>query len=604
MKKVFGIILVVLTALCLFACSGDGGQTGNSIKPWDKLSGAGNGEVGQPSIITVPTSSLIAITSEMDVSSNVSGESINLSDLSYLPDGVTTSLGNLVISKAGAYELSGTLSGSVIVENFSGIAKIVLAGATIQTPQNSTRGAIVFNETSEKRYIVVKDGTQNFVSDSVGDTLANGHGGAIISNNGTLSICGGGTLTVTALGEDASGIKVKDDLTVVGTNLVIDAVKHGIKANDTALFSSATLKITSGNDGIKTDKEGQSQAEAVENASKPKAGYIYIDRTEMDIVSGDDGIVADSGVYIDNDDKTLKVKTNGGTPDAITENSSANAGGTAIKVAGISYMSSGLKVSVPANHDNGYTLTIKSGNFLLNANADALSSESNIFVLGGSITATAGDDGINANKLIKITSGTVVVEKCYEAIESKIIEITGGTVSVSAVDNGINSKEEDGYALVSGGNITVNAGGKAFDSDGWIKFDGGNTTIFGAETDTASLDSEKGVFVNAGSIIAFGAIGMVQNPSVNSTQYYINLNLPEKAEKGVEVKVLDEEENEILSVTAQNDFRSAVISASELKKDKSYTVTVGKIKYKATLTEIGTALGVSKTGGGNQGKVK
>ena len=79
--------------------------------------------------------------------------------------------------------------------------------------------------------------------------------------------------------------------------------------------------------------------------------------------------------------------------------------------------------------------------------------------------------------------------------------------------------------------------------------------------------------------------------------------LPEKAEKGAEVKVLDGE-NEILSVTAQNDFRSVVISASELQKDKSYTVSVGKIKYKATLTEIGTALGVSKTGGGNQGKVK
>ncbi|MFR5891551.1 MAG: hypothetical protein ACLUG4_03460 [Bacilli bacterium] len=60
--------------------------------------------------------------------------------------------------------------------------------------------------------------------------------------------------------------------------------------------------------------------------------YIYINNSNLEITSGDDGISSNALLYIDNRRNDLiKIITNHGTPDMITETSSDNADGKALK---------------------------------------------------------------------------------------------------------------------------------------------------------------------------------------------------------------------------------------------------------------------------------
>ena len=613
MKKIIALILALLLSLTLVACSGkDGGEKDvlnpdGTFRPWDKMDGGGGGIGGTPSSLSaLSASSLIPVTEKMTATDEIDAHDVNLDNLSALPNGVSLVSGNVIISSAGTFRLSGTLVGSVIVENFVGVAKIVLNGVTINTPSASPNGAIMFNETNADRYIIVNEGTTNTVSDSAGNN-ANGAGGTIVSKKGKLYICGTGTLNVKAVGAEATGIKVKDDLSVVGTTLNIEAVKHGIKANDTAVFSSAKITITAGNDGIKTDKEGSTLAEAKGYASKPKSGYIYIHNTKLTITANDDGICANSGIFIDNGNQTIKITTNGGAPSAITDNTSASANGTAIKVEGISYVSGSTKTEVDSTHDNGYSLIVKSGTLEINSNGDALSSKGNLFVADGTLTLSSGDDALHARYLTKIEGGTLTVNKSYEAIEGAGVEITGGTVTVNAVEDGINANNSDAseydcHVYISGGEVTVSADGDGVDSNGWVEIEGGTLIIHGpTANDNGSLDSDKGVLVTGGTLIAMGSSGMVENPSLNSTQYYVSVNLKKQAPEGSQISVYDDSDALVISTTSLKKFRSIVISLSACQKDKKITVTVGDETYSATLTEVGTALGTNRGGNVTQG---
>lgn len=609
MKKTWIAICMAVLLLGAVGCNrGDGW-----FEPWDNLNGGGTASDGE---LSKESASDYAPDSDIDEAwknpeTTMEGAiEIDLSTITNenAPDGVKFEDGTLTIKEAGKYALSGSLVGNIVVKNTDDRVQLFLNGATISTPQTSANAALVFEKTSAERILTAVANTVNTLSDSVGDTDADGDGAVIQAKKCSLIVNGSGKLILKGVGEDATGLKVKKQLFIVDTQLEIEAVNHGIKANEKIWVYDADIKLNVGGDGMKTDMEATDQTEAAEYAADPEAGYIYIENTSLDITSGDDGISANNCLYFaNNENNTVKIVTNGGAPNKVTESSSDNADGKALKAAGITLVEGDSETDVPASYEENYALVITGGNFDLNSNDDAITSKGNLIVSGGNFQIASGDDGLHAEYLTKISGGEITVSKSYEGVEGAAVEITGGVVNVVSTDDGINAANKDlrnydFHIYIGGGTITVDAEGDGVDANGWIKMDGGDLTIYGpTRNDNGALDADNGFLMNGGNLCAIGSIGMVENPASNSEQCYISLNLSSQQKAGTVVEVYDDSETLLYTVTPKKVYQSVILSFTQFEQGKTYTVKVGSTTYNATLNSIGTALGTNQGGMGNQG---
>lgn len=619
MKKITAIlcVLLVVTLLTAVFCSCNKEE---KFDPWDNLSGNQNGaDIGDTSDETadgyindeIKNDKSDANGSYDESSSNtyiIDLNSITSADLSDIT-AYSYKKNELTIKSSGVYVLSGKFSGAISVKDTDRAIQIVLAGVEISTNEDQTAAAIVFKkpdgETISERTLTIKEGTENIISDSLGDNATDGDGAVIQAKKRSLVINGTGKLTLNCKGEETSGIKVKTALTINGPTIIInDALKNGIKADEQIILKNADITIKADNDGIKTDMEPSTEEEANLYASDSKYGYIYIENANLDIISGDDGISANNCLYIANTDKnTIKIQTNGGAPTFVSEFLSDNVDGKALKAGGIEYND----VDYPASYSDNYGLIITGGNFILDSNDDAIHSKGNVLISGGTFDISTGDDGIHAEYLNKIIDGNIIINKSYEGIEGATVEILGGNIKLYAMDDGINAANGDlrnytFYILISGGKIEIDADGDGIDSNGTFKMTGGDVIVYGpTENGNGSLDADTGIIVTGGNLCAVGSAGMVENPSKNSTQHYISLTLPSYATANTQITVTDKDGKEVYSTTPTKKFQSVIISLDCFEKGETYIITVGESSYEATLESIGTAIGTNMNGHGNQG---
>lgn len=604
MKK----LIVALSLLISFCCAACGEN--QVFDPWDKLGGGGeiavDGKTDPTSIESYSPNGIVSVTDEQMQTDFQNAIIIDLSNTENLPLGVTLSGTTLTVSEGGVYELTGDFKGNIVVKDCDGASvRLVLGGVILQTPENFNGATILFEKTDGFRAITSKMNTVNAVSDSPANVE---DGAAIRAKKCSLTINGVGELQIVGNADKSAGIKVKKTLTLVGVNVVIDAKKNGISADEKIQIGDSFLKIKAGGDGIKTDVEPETKEEAETLASDREAGYIYIENTSIEIEAGDDGIAANSGLYFANtEDNLVKIITNGGAPSIITETSSDNAEGKALKTGGISYETeNGEEVDVPASYEANYSLVITGGRYELNSNSDAISSKGNLFVSDGKITLSSGDDGVHAEYLTKITGGEIEIARSYEGIEGAAVEIYGGKISLISSDDGINAangdlSSYDYHIYVGGGELLVNAQGDGVDSNGWMIMAGGTLVIYGpTRGGNGALDTDKGFLLKGGTLLAVGASGMVETPSSSSKQYYISVNVPSGQIGGTEISITQNGKTLLENIPPKS-YQSVIISLPAFEKGKTYTVTVGDEVYTATLEKIGTALGSNAHGGMNQG---
>ena len=623
MKKTSILLIAILTFIALFATacsvptaqidSASGGSEAHSSVTEEELRAA-NDEVtsvaSEASSADYLSAEFVSV-SEAQAVANVSEEGAIEIDISALteenaPNGTVFKKSVLTIQTAGTFVLSGTLNGAVeVAKNVEGTVRIVLNGATIKTTDAQTAAAIVFKQSSDLRILTIADGTSNEVSDSAGDTAADGDGAAIQAKKCSLTVNGAGTLTVTAIGEDASGIKVKDTLTVLDATLRVTAVKNGIKADNAILMKGANVTVTAGNDAIKTDLEPETEEEAIAYAADQTAGFIYLEHTSLTLTATDDGICANNGLYIANGgDDLITIRTNGGAPTTVTERSSDAAEGKAIKVSGIFIEAEdGSETAYPATFDAGYAIVITGGVFSLDSNDDTIHSEGNLLIEGGEIDVSSGDDGLHAERLVKITGGSITVSKSYEGIEGAAVEISGGSVNVTATDDGINAANADlkdvaNSILITNGTVTVTCSGDGLDSNGKLLIAGGAVTVFGPENGgNSALDSETGTTISGGTVLTTCRESM---DPVGSTQYKVTANVSIAAGETVTLK--DGSGKTIQSFVARKNCRNLLISTPEMTAG-SYTLSYGTASVTLTAT-TGTsgATGAPGSIGGNGGR--
>ena len=163
---------------------------------------------------------------------------------------------------------------------------------------------------------------------------------------------------------------------------------------------------------------------------------------------------------------------------------------------------------------------------------------------------------------------------------------------------------------ISGGTLTVNAGGDGIDSNGTLTISGGTTIVYGpTDNANAALDFNGAAVITGGTLMAAGSSGMLESFDSSSTQCSIVYALSGSQKAGTAVALSDSDGNVILSFTPEKAFTALSLSAASLKQGEAYTLTVGTESYTIELSAstysngggMGGNMGGQGSMGGNMG---
>lgn len=287
------------------------------------------------------------------------------------------------------------------------------------------------------------------------------------------------------------------------------------------------------------------------------------------------------------------------------------------------------------------SVRIADGTFTLTCDEDGIHAGNNdqqdgyIYIEGGDIDISVGDDAMHAEGLLIITGGDIDISKSYEGIEGYKILVTGGDIDVVANDDGFNAArpdsngqsdgtqsteddqrqtdsfkrrtndtetnrpelpekgdrpgdsgtpgmgagmdaDYDAYILITGGTININADGDGIDSNGYLGIAGGNVYVLGPSNNgNGALDYGIYATVTGGEMVAVGGSGMEQGFGDESTQCSALVNFDEWIDVGETITLTDSNGNKLLTYKADKKFDSVLISTSDMKQGETYTLTAG-----------------------------
>ena len=292
------------------------------------------------------------------------------------------------------------------------------------------------------------------------------------------------------------------------------------------------------------------------------------------------------------------------------------------------------------------SVRIADGTFTLTCDEDGIHAGNDdqqdgyIYIEGGDIDISVGDDAMHAEGLLIITGGDIDISKSYEGIEGYKILVTGGDIDVAASDDGFNAARPDGsgqsdgaqstegdksqkdssqsktndtetnrpelpekgdrsgdsgapggsgmggagmdadydaYILITGGNININADGDGIDSNGYLGITGGNVYVLGPSNNgNGALDYGIYAAITGGEMMAVGGSGMAQGFGDESTQCSVLVNFDEWVDAGETITLTDSKGNKLLTYKADKKFDSVLISTSDMKQGETYTLTAGE----------------------------
>lgn len=265
------------------------------------------------------------------------------------------------------------------------------------------------------------------------------------------------------------------------------------------------------------------------------------------------------------------------------------------------------------------SVRIADGTFNLSCDEDGIHAGNDdqqdgyVYIEGGDINISVGDDAIHAEGLLIITGGDIDVSKSCEGVEGDKILVTGGDIDVISSDDGFNAAggssgsgdnhdgfgggpgmggvdmdaDNDAYILITGGTININANGDGIDSNGCIGITGGSVYVLGpSDNGNGAMDYGICAAITGGEIVAVGGSGMAQGFGDESTQCSALVNFDEWVDAGETITLTDSDGKEVLSYKADKKFNSVVISTSDMKQGDNYTLTVGDQNSAFTLDDI------------------
>lgn len=371
--------------------------------------------------------------------------------------------------------------------------------------------------------------------------------GSGLSGSASGVTASGGTVTITEAdvyrvsGSLAGQLRVEapEDALVV---LILDGadISNGsgaaievVSADDVAIHLAAgSTNTVSDANSYADDAEANAAIYADTDLTISGTGSLAVQGNGNDgITSKDDLVILGGDLTVTAADDALRGK------DAL-----AVEGGTLVLHAagGDGLKSDGDEGDASADIDwaKGYVY-VSGGTIDVTAGDDGLQAFTDTVIAGGSVTVAAADDGVKAEVVVSIglesdaadaaTAPTVEVTTSTEGIEAANIGISAGTISVVASDDGINAsgnaelqaliagteftgvanrEADSGERLeITGGTITVRAAFDGLDSNGTITVSGGTVDITSAANGgDGPLDANGTITVSDGvTIMANGS---------------------------------------------------------------------------------------------------
>lgn len=181
------------------------------------------------------------------------------------------------------------------------------------------------------------------------------------------------------------------------------------------------------------------------------------------------------------------------------------------------YGKNGIKSGAATEEEGEARLEISELTLVINAPVnDGINAEQLLEIKSGSLTVSAGDDGIHCDKLLYIgdenTEGPdITVEESCEGIEAAELYIRSGKITVHSTDDCLNASNSDlsGYAFkieISGGELYMDTtAGDGIDSNGTLDISGGTVVVWTANrADNQPLDADGTINVSGGTVLAAG----------------------------------------------------------------------------------------------------
>ena len=289
----------------------------------------------------------------------------------------------LSVTEPGTYILSGNTTGNITVDT-DGYVRLALDGVSI----NSSTGSALQIDNAKKTVIQLVNDSENSIRD--GATRADESIDGAIYSSDDLVFEGEGKLTVEA--QFADGIVSKDSLWIKSSDITVTSVDDGIRGKDMLSISGGTITVNAQGDGLKSTNE-----------TDAGEGNLVISGGSVTIQSGDDGIKSEQKAWI-----------TGGTINVAKSVEGIEAPVIIIDGGDITVYASddGLNASASAITTTGLSITINSGTLAVtvgSGDTDAIDSNGDIIVNGGTITITAPTSSFDFDGTGSINGGTVTV---------------------------------------------------------------------------------------------------------------------------------------------------------------------------------------------------
>ena len=568
MKKMNQFWVMFTLVFAAMACSTDDGWYGEGWTNQGNSTSSTTSESNDDNSNSTSTADdvITGVTSDGDVTSftialdkNALAESVNVdtNDDDYIENTTFDKTITVTFSQSGNASVSGDENGIVsingndviVTNNTDQVIKYVLTGETSDgffklystkkqaivlnsVSITNPDGAAINNQSKKRTFIVLNDGTKNYLTDGANysDATESEDMKGCFFSEGQLIFSGSGYLEVDA--NCKAGIRSDDYVrTMPKANIWVDAsAGNGIRGNEAVILTGGVVNINvtgTADKGISTD--GEVRIEGGRTTIFTSGGYEY-DSDENDY-SACSGIKADSVININGGELNIKSTGTGGK---------------------------GLNCDDEININDGVVRIITTGK----RQKDSKGSVSPKGIKAdGKITVSGGQTQV---RLEGTGDGT-------EGIESKSeIHIEAGTVESYSYDDAINSA---GNLYIDGGYVYARSyNNDAIDANKNLYINGGVVIAEGAGQPECGLDAAEQykAYINGGTVIAIG--GGMQAIDSSSKQASIAIS----ASMGMKVGILDGSKAILAYTTpSSNSGTALMISSPSFKSGSSYTLRAG-----------------------------